>query len=431
MYWERQVRSENSKVSSLTCPQIVKPEDATTNCSGKTCINIPYDHRRIAKIESKSEEEYEKLITFIKNLSQSQNPTPEPPEVAENLSAGVDDSVSQLQTPSESQVGTSLHEPRQYFWPRKTLKWFYNYLHKEIINQSVHWEILEENFEDNINSSAPFQERCKKFSSETFSFCYPEHKSTIVILTVPSRKREFEANWTIMSSDSNYHPGKHHGSIELPSDFPWKPPHIRWESPLLSAYVSSRGKVCLYDDFWSPMGGFYRLLESLASIVIFGPALNLPHSTPLPALIPGRFSRVQNILIRQKHNENEDWMVRVTNLFSRAYNRMDDEEDPEMPDSGTDGLDGSVSVTEFDKKTSITAIEDMEEHFTYSIDVGQADLVDRGKYIEKLRSQGLVDAREDFKLVTTQRQLLKFERTWVDGINAALGNVAFHTPGGE
>ena len=43
-----------------------------------------------------------------------------------------------------------------------------------------------------------------------------------------------------------------------------------------------------------------------------------------------------------------------------------------------------------------------------------------------MRGRGLLDARQDFARVQTQRQLLERERVWVDGISAALGNIAFH-----
>ena len=416
--------------NSLTCPQIVKPQDATTNCNGETCIDVPYDHRRIAKIKSKSEKGYNALITFIENLSQSQEPIPEIPE---KLSADVGDPMPQIQTLSESQTETSSEEPHQSkLWARKHLQWFYHLVQRDIMNRSIGWEILEENFEDNIDSSAPVQERSKKFLSGTFSFCYPKHESTIIFLTVPGRKRDSEADWVIMSSDSLYHPGKHFGSIKIPHGFPFSKPIVTWESSLLSAYVNSVGHICLYDDFWHPGSTFYPILESLASIVIFGPALNIEPSTSLPELVPGLFSQIRNILVMQKNSTNGDWMIRVTNLFSRAYNRMDDEEDIKLSDnSGTaDGPETSVPVSENDKDTSVSAIRDMEVHFTYEYigeEFTQPGLVERSKYVENLRSQGLLDARKDFESVTTQKQLLTVERAWVDGINAALGNIAFHT----
>ena len=411
------VRYSQKCKDSLTYLQIVKPQDARTNCDGEICIDVPYNHRRIAKIEEQREEVYQRLVRFINDLFQSQEGIPQDPGSPQAPQADVENPVPQIQTLTLSQTGSSLEEPHQYPWRRLHLKAFYGRIQSQIVGQNANWETLEENFEDNIDSSAPALERAKKFSSGIFSFCYPGHESTIVILTVPSRRRASEADWTIRSPNSAYHPGKHFGSIKIPDDFPFKAPRAKWESPLLSAYVNSYGSICLYDDFWSPIqASLYQILQSLASIVILGPELNTADTSLLPSLVPGTFGTITHTLVRQqKDSPEEDWMIRVTNLFSRAYNRMDDEEDLHMSDGGIDDQETQVPIIENDKETSILAIKDMEEHF------GQGQ-----EYVETMKSRGLLDARQDFERVQTQRQLLERERVWVDGISAALGNIAHH-----
>ena len=395
----------------------MKPQDARTNCDGEICIDVPFNHRRIAKIEEQREEVYQRLVGFINDLSQSHEGVPQNPGSPRASRVDVDNPIPQIQTLAVSQTGSSLEEPNQYPWRRLHLKAFYRFVQKDIVEQHANWEILEEIFECNIDSSAPVLERAKKFSSGIFSYCYPGHESTIVILTVPSRRRESEADWTIRSPNSAYHPGKHFGSLKIPADFPFKPPKAKWESPLLSAYVSMYGEICLYDDFWSPQqSSLYEILQSLASIVILGPELKIADRSLLSSLVPGAFGSTTQTLIRQqKDSPDEDWMIRVTNLFSRAYNRMDDEEDIHISDGSIDDNETLVPVIVNDRETSILAIEDMEEHFGY----GQ-------EYTETMKSRGLLDARRDFERVQTQRQLIERERVWVDGINAALDNIAFH-----
>lgn len=411
------VRFSEKCKGSLTCLQIVKPQDAKTNCDGETCIDVPYNHRRIAKVEERNEEVYQRLVEFIDDLSKTQGGIPRGPESPRAPPADVDNPVPQIRTLAISQTGSSLEEPHQYAWHPNHLKFFYGCIGREIVAQPLKWETLEENFEGNIDSSAPVLERAKKFSNGIFSFCYPGHESTIVILTVPSRRRESEADWTIRSPNSAYHPGKHFGFIKIPVDFPFKPPKAIWESPLLSAYVNLYGKICLYDDFWSPsQASLYQILQSLASVVVFGPELNIADRSLLPSLVPGAFGTIGNALIRQqKDSPDEEWMIRVTNLFSRTYNRMDDEEDLHMSDGGINDQDTRVPITENDREISILAIKDMEEHFSH----GQ-------EYDETMKNRGLLDAHQDFERVQTQKQLLERERAWVDGINAALGDIAFH-----
>ena len=395
----------------------MKPQDARTNCDGETCIDVPFNHRRIAKIEEQREEVYQRLVGFINDLSQSHEGIPQNPGSPRAPRVDVDNPIPQIQTLTISQTGSSLEEAHQYSWRRLHLKAFYTRVQKDIEEQRASWETLEENFEGNIDSSAPLLERAKKFSSGVFSFCYPGHESTIVILTVPSQRRKSEADWTIRSPNSAYHPGKHFGSIKLPDDFPFKGPYVKWESPLLSAYVNMNGKICLYDDFWSPyLSSFYQILQSLASIVILGPELNIADPSLLPSLVPGAFAPTTHNLVRQeKESPEEDWMMRVTNLFSRAYNRMDDEEDLYMSDGGIDEQETLVPVGENDREASILAIKDMEEHY------GKGQ-----EYNEMMNRRGLVDARQDFERAQTQRQLLERERVWVDGISAAIGIVGFH-----
>lgn len=85
---------------------------------------------------------------------------------------------------------------------------------------------------------------------------------------------------------------------------------------------------------------------------------------------------------------------------------MDDEEDIKTSDGSIDDQENSVPVSEIDRETPILAINDMEKHFTYwqggSASVGYVCLINHSDYVEKLRNQERVDARQAFERVETE-----------------------------
>jgi Ubiquitin-conjugating enzyme len=377
-------------------------------------LDFPYDHRRVAKIKSKDEKLFKEIVKHLNGFSNVQlagDGLLVPPHAdADNASSRSGSTMSinsqrKAVEPGYRRLASLLH-----------LKVFYGYVHNEILNQKVKWEILDEEFEDN-ESSASAQQRKDLFRGGTYYFCYPGHESTVVVLSVPSKTADDQAAWTIRSPNAKYHPGEHHGHLNIPLDYPSKGPRVEWESPILSAFVNTFGKLCLDEWTWNPSGAsFFSILRDLASIVIFGPELHITDDPTAPTPRPDTVGRMA-FLTRQNINDaNEDWIMRVTHLFSRAYNRTDDDGELDLYDGGTENAQLSILISQADRETSILAIEDVQRHLA-------PILVSDEDYQRSLRDSGLTDVRQAFKGITTLRNLLKTERVWVDGINVALGKI--------
>lgn len=267
------------------------------------------------------------------------------------------------------------------------------------------WEVLDEEFVCDLPADATTEQKASRFLSGTFSFCYPGHESTIVILKVPGTTNDREAEWSIISPNSYYHPGRHDGSFVLPTLYPWKHPKIYWHSPILSAFVSGG----LVSDLggvtsdWHPVPkftSFYVALHSLAAIVIFGCELDIT-TDPTAPIRDCRFHKLRPEVY--PNNDDGDWRMRVTNFFSRVYNHFDDDDNPEPFADRTEGSDVYRHITDFDRLTSVNAIEDFQKHILK-------------------RSSSVLAGRNPkvaFQDVTTLRGLLREERVWADALNNA------------
>lgn len=397
--------------------QIVKPQDARTNCRREACFDEPYNHRRIAKVKSRDERLYATLINHLEqHYGKISVPVPAPVKASPTSRAP---------------------EPQTFPWRKIHLKAFYRFFLMDKQDPTKAWETLDEEFSPDVLPTHTGDQLASKFQSGTFSFNYPGHESTLIILTVPSKVGEMRADWTIISPNSIYHPGRHDGHLEIHSEFPFKSPKAIWDSPIISAYVISRyGRTCTaYEyDLWSPReSSFYKMLYDLASIVVHGPALGFaprdlvstepPHI--LGNLIGLRLSSADDL-------RSQSWMARVTNLLARAYNRFDDDDDEEdeagslLGSSSTvSGSDSAVSfltqVSDHQREVSVMAINDALTNLAAMV---PSYLSSPSTFRQKLVSRGLEDPESDLRNIRTLKHLLAKERQWVDGINTELGGIA-------
>ena len=283
------------------------------------------------------------------------------------------------------------------------------------------WEILDEEWYDELLPTDSVDRYARKLRRGVYMFCYPGHESTIVILTIPSTTSKMSADWTIRSPNALYHPGRHDGSLTISSDFPFSPPKFRWGSPILSPYVNSSGFVCLDIDSWSPvLSSFYYYLHTLASVVIFGPDLSITTSPATPRSRPERLGCVWFLERIDLSSDEEDWKIRVCNLFSRAYNRTDDDEELDLFGNGGDVSPFSVRILDTDRQVSVLAIEDTIQH------LGRPHFHEFDGFLARL---GRTNARADFAAVDTLKKRLEAERLWVDALNEAMGGAATHAWG--
>ncbi|KAL2039711.1 hypothetical protein N7G274_007570 [Stereocaulon virgatum] len=364
---------------------------------------------------SRGEETYLKIYNHLLSVVEGSGPTLEYERRVnlERPSASMSSGSVTLSSTSKAPA-----EPQYQFWRPTCLRVFYKYLQRDITELGRPWEVLDEEYHKEVLPSDNVEQRSRKFRGGTFSFCYPGYESTIIILTISSTTENDKAEWTIRSPNSTYHPGRHDGHLRVGLDFPFRRPQVTWDSPILSPYVNPYGQVCFTnEDQWSPRRStFYEYLHTLAAIVIFGPELNI---TSDPAAPMERVERLGSVCFMTRvdvYDTEEDWKMRATNLFSRVYNRMDDDDDLNLFDGGSDNSPLSIKISDADRQTSITAIEDVYNHLAPHNDQFHTIMAKHDK----------TNVRQAFEEVLTLRKLLETERVWVDALNDACGNVACH-----
>jgi len=75
--------------------------------------------------------------------------------------------------------------------------------------------------------------------------------------------------WIEGPQDTPYASGKFHLNINFPSDYPFKPPEIKFVTPVYHPNISIKGEICLdiLHSQWSPVLTIRSLLISLCSLL--------------------------------------------------------------------------------------------------------------------------------------------------------------------
>jgi ubiquitin-conjugating enzyme E2 D len=70
-------------------------------------------------------------------------------------------------------------------------------------------------------------------------------------------------------SDSPYQGGVFKIKIEFPHNYPFKPPHIYFETPIYHPNIGSNGNICLdiLKNKWTPVLDIFKVLLSISSLL--------------------------------------------------------------------------------------------------------------------------------------------------------------------
>jgi ubiquitin-conjugating enzyme E2 D/E len=92
--------------------------------------------------------------------------------------------------------------------------------------------------------------------------CYAEPEN-------PTQNMTHWIGWIDGPNDTPYAGGRFRFTIDFPSDFPFKPPEIRFITPVFHPNISAKGEICLdiLHSQWSPALTIRGLLISLCSLL--------------------------------------------------------------------------------------------------------------------------------------------------------------------
>lgn len=234
------------------------------------------------------------------------------------------------------------------------------YIKRSLVDRSDSGWKLVDKFEHSGSSSET------TFAGGTFTAEYPGEPTVQLFLTIPSSKGNNRADWTVISPNSTYYPGKHAGHLIFRQDFPFSSPALYWDTPILSPYPRN-GEIS-GDMNWSPTPrALLHVIETMASIVVQSPRgpgkaspSNYIQLHAMPKSVPRRNTPDNFLLVE------DDWMRQCSQFFCRAFNRIDEDilsysSSLDYPVYGRE-RDKFEAITGHHRQMSIQAINSFIEH---------------------------------------------------------------------
>lgn len=261
------------------------------------------------------------------------------------------------------------------------------------------WGLIDE-FERGSNATTA------SFAGGTFMALYADDPTTQMYLTIPSSKGDYRADWTILSPNATFYPGKHGGHLIFSRDFPFKEPSVYWDTPLLSPFPREGRFSGDISEIWSPVPrSLLKVVETMASLILRSPK-NVEKWT-----IEGQFNlhvlpkpHPRKQFWRDLPCSDEDWFQQCTQFFCRAFTRIDadlDEGEQEPQD---------VAITDHHRLSSCRAIDSFIEHV----------LVDLWQLDSTFMVDGLLCV-DYFAKVDTMAAWLEGERKWANMLDRESG----------
>ncbi len=103
---------------------------------------------------------------------------------------------------------------------------------------------------------------CREMEKNPPPLCHAEPKD-------PAKNMTHWTGWIEGSQDTPYAGGKFHLTIDFPSDYPFRPPQIKFITPVYHPNISTKGEICMdiLHSQWSPVLTVRSLLISLCSLL--------------------------------------------------------------------------------------------------------------------------------------------------------------------
>lgn len=157
--------------------------------------------------------------------------------------------------------------------------------------------------------------------------------------------------WTIYTPTSSWYPGTHSGTLQIPENFPFKPPRLFFKTPIFSPNVIADGGGLSIDMLFEEWEVTYRI-KDIMDVVGFMLAIDPLCRSHFDDRVRGKplgFHDVNRSVTDYRNHRDSDAFMRATNFFARAYAQSDVE------------LITDPTVTEEELEISVKVIKELLE----------------------------------------------------------------------
>ncbi|KAL8922320.1 MAG: hypothetical protein Q9172_003612 [Xanthocarpia lactea] len=276
------------------------------------------------------------------------------------------------------------------------------------ILHSAPWETLEEEVIHKDHWWPPVSDEARSVKGAWIMYYPPNTKLATVRLSIDWHAYETDLEdplepliqWTVDTPDSEYHPGKHRGTIyvkDIVSGIRHATVHVVWKSAIYSPYVRARdpgdGSIAGDPVFEQISVDLTETFEAIAHALLFGPFNATNETFPLALKL-----RYENTHIWKKYKKqsasDQEAFKRAASFFSRAYNQ----------DSAAD-IAGTPKEQDLEPKALVTSIKTIKELLQLY----------RPQLLEASQTKDW-DFRAAFAKVETRREWALEEKGWADRI---------------